>query len=123
MSTDDDLAAEVDDIPAPDGAPGAGVPTPDDAAGFYTGRCHGGPWDGIDAESRYPRGFLLVNMETRCLWIYDREVDGDFYVREDQPVGLLDEGPDNRFRAAEQAEFDIRVLDPEVVVPANTAGP
>lgn len=117
MSGDDlaDQAAEPDEEPAP-GA--ADAPDAGEGATFI-GRCHGGPWDGTQGETRFPKGFLLIHMPTRRLWIYDRRPDGDFYVRETEPAELQEDGPDNRWRAADEGDFDIRVLDPDAVTPAS----
>lgn len=74
----------------------------------WEGPCSGGPLHGRDASSRYPQGFLLVDMPNRFCWLYEwREDRATFFVRDDQPWPLHDEGPDNRMRAAEQAEYDV----------------
>ena len=81
----------------------------------YTGRCIGGPWDTSDADVRYPKGFLLVHKPEKAVWIYDRQPDGTFKCRNAKPE-LLDDN--KRMKAAEGAEYDIRVLDPKAVEPA-----
>lgn len=87
---------------------------------LYTGVCIGGPWDGTTVESRFPRGFLLIHMPTRKLWIYDMTADESaFKVRGTEPLDLRDDGSDNRWRAADEADYDIRVMDPETTVPTT----
>jgi hypothetical protein len=97
-----DLVAELDDEPEP------GLPDePDgDPPDVYTGTARGGPWDGLSVTSRFPRGFLLVNMPGRRVWVYDRTDDGAFQVRGDEPEALDEEG---RWRAAEEPDYDILV--------------
>jgi len=107
-----DLAGEWDEVPPDDGT--LEMPAPGVERFTYVGTCHGGPWDGAVAETRFPQGFLLVHMPSRRLWIYDRVDSGIFVVRGDA-VDLKDEGPDNRWRAADEGAFDVRVLDAEVV--------
>lgn len=100
-----------------DGEPAAGtVAAPSEAASeSYTGRCIGGPWDSSDADVRFPEGFLLIHRPDNAVWIYDRQVDGNFHVRSAEPELLDDE---KRMRAASEGAFDIRVLDPAAVEPA-----
>ncbi len=120
MSEDEiiDTAAEMD-RPGPN--PVDGDDGGDEEAGggaTYAGRCHGGPWDTSDVECRFPKGFLLVHMPARAVWIYDRKDDGDFYVRDSNPSPLKEDGPVSRWRAAEESNYDIRVLDPDAGEPA-----
>lgn len=110
-----DQAAELDTMPAP-----GTQQIPDDAnTPSFSGRCHGGPWDTWNVEIRYPKGFLLVHKPHKACWIYDRRTDGDFYVRSAEPEPLRDFGAKNRWRAADEQHYDIRVLDPEAVAPAG----
>lgn len=104
---DDDLAAELDDEPDGD------VPdSPDDPAPTCEGIVEGGPWDGRTITTRCPKGFLLVDMPTRRLWIHDLAEDGKTFVcRSSEPEVLLDEGPLNRWRAVDEANYDLLVLD------------
>lgn len=108
---DDDLAAELDDDPTPDEL---AVPdSPDDPAPLFEGIAQGGPWDGRQIQTRCPKGFLLVDMPTRRLWIYDLSEDGKTYVvRGDGTAGeLRDDGDVNRWRAVDEGHYDVRVLD------------
>jgi hypothetical protein len=106
-----DLVAELDDEPADDMADDD---YDDDDLEVFRGAVAGGPWDGLTAESRYPRGFLLVDMDKQLVWIYDRRDDGSFKVRDNNPVQILDDGPDNRWRAADEEDYDILVPDIEM---------
>lgn len=84
---------------------------------MWTGPCIGGPMNHHDGVSRYPAGFLLVDRATGRVWIYDciEEPSGEchFLVRETDGRELIDDpaAPKNRFRAAEEAEFDIRAAE------------
>jgi hypothetical protein len=95
---------------SPPGTPRAEHPAGEDHE-LYVGVCRGGPWHGRHGESRYPQGFLLIDKPRRRVWLYDRMPDGSFRVRSQSPAPLLDDGPDNRRRAAEQPHYDIRVPD------------
>lgn len=72
-----------------------------------TGVCHGGPLDGTTRTSRYPRGALLLDRPAGHCWLYDWNDDGGFYVRADEPMPIRDQGDDNRWRAAEEGDFDV----------------
>ncbi len=113
-----DAAAELDEDPQTDTGAADEADGDAPAGPTYAGRCHGGPWDTSDVESRFPKGFLLVHMPARAVWVYDRRPDGDFYVRDSAPAELNEDGPVSRWRAAEEANYDIRVLDPDAVEPA-----
>lgn len=79
---------------------------------IWNGPCHGGPMNHEDGVSRFPRGFLLVDRVHNRVWIYDWMDDG-FYVRLENGSVLINdpEAPKNRWRAAEEAEFDIRAWE------------
>jgi hypothetical protein len=84
---------------------------------MWSGPCLGGPMDTMDGVSRFPSGFLYVDRMVCRAWIYDfiplgeSPTGGAFQVRMEQGSELI-EDPDqykNRWRAAEESEFDIRV--------------
>lgn len=80
---------------------------------LFSGTARGGPLDGTDQESRFPKGFLLVDKPNNRVWIYDY-TDGEFVVREEEGVELVSD-PDashNRFRAADERSYDVRAYDP-----------
>lgn len=76
----------------------------------YAGTCSGGPVDGMQGQSRCPRGFLLVDRPAARVWIYDYtpgplgELLGVFVARE--PEGRP-EDVDGRWRAALEPDFDV----------------
>lgn len=74
----------------------------------YTGPCYGGPLDGKDAVSRFPKGFLLVDkVENQC-WIYEWHPEAEaFKVRDEVPMECKTEGEKNRYRAAEEPYYDV----------------
>jgi len=112
-STDDveidgaDLAAELDspdpDLPDDD--------DDDDDPDLYEGPVRGGPWNGRQAQSRFPSGFLLIDRPARQCWIYDRGTDGVFTARSETPLALDDA---KRWQAASEEDYDILVPDAEM---------
>lgn len=82
----------------------------------YSGPCVGGPMNNREGASRYPSGFLLVDRPRDKVWIYDWvHTMESFLVRDADGVDLISDpdAPKNRFRAAEESEFDIRAWDEE----------
>lgn len=71
--------------------------------------CQGGPLDGQQAISRFPKGFLLVDKEGNVCWLYDWDGDG-FKVRQEEPSEVLLDGPRNRYRAAREFSYDVLAL-------------
>lgn len=110
-----DLAGERDEAPPTTDDASADLSAAVDERTIYAGLCRGGPWDGVMAESRFPEGFLLVHMPSRQVWIYDRTQSGVFVARSELGRTLHDDGRDNRWRAADEGAYDIRVLAPEAV--------
>ncbi len=70
----------------------------------YQGRCVGGPMRGHWGESRFPRGFVLVDRKKDTAWVYEWR-DGKFVVQEPNGVPL---DHDKRWSAADGAEWDVR---------------
>lgn len=101
-----DLVAELDEEPPAD------LPdTTDDIINepLFTGSAIGGPLDGVTVESRYPKGGLFIDIERGELWVYDRRDDGAFCVRSEASEPIYDDGPVNRWRAADEEHYDIWV--------------
>jgi len=83
---------------------------------LYSGVCVGGPLNGQDASSRFPKGFLLCDRPGKKAWLYDYlpgdalgPTPGKFLIRIAEGVELIEDpaAPKNRWRAAEEAEFDV----------------
>lgn len=79
---------------------------------MHEGVCVGGPLDGQQAASRFPRGFLLVDRPAGECWLYDwRDDDGTFVVRAAEPLPVKEgpaDGPaDSRYRAAAEPFYDV----------------
>jgi hypothetical protein len=113
MDTDDTRDSIADEVAELDPAPEPEQPDTADqseAPELYTGPVIGGPWDGRRAQSRYPRGFLLVDKPLRQAWLYDRRDNGAFLVRSEHPE-TLDDGL--RWTAAEGDAFDLLAIDAE----------
>jgi hypothetical protein len=80
---------------------------------LWVGLCVGGPIDGQEGYSRFPKGFLLCDRPSDRLWIYDwSEADQKFLVRDAGGVDLIEspEAPDNRWRAALEGSYDVVAL-------------
>jgi hypothetical protein len=76
----------------------------------YNGPCIGGPMDKREMSSRFPKGFLLVDRPTQTCWVYDwLPGDQSFLVRisDGEPLVEDRDEPKNRYRAAEESEFDV----------------
>lgn len=84
---------------------------------MWSGPCLGGPMDTVEGVSRYPSGFLFVDRSVTRAWVYDRipwieSPTGDAFLARTRRGAELNEDPDsprNRWRTAEEAEYDIRV--------------
>lgn len=76
----------------------------------YEGVCFGGPMNGRDIVCRFPKGFLLVDKPNNKCWIYEWDGKALFLVRNEEPMELFSEGPKNRFRAAEESNYDVVAL-------------
>lgn len=88
--------------------------TEPDEAPIWNGPCVGGPLDGLDGSSRYERGFLLVDRPAGKAWIYDchpETLNGgyQFIVRVAEGMDLIEDedAVKNRYRAADEQEFDV----------------
>lgn len=80
----------------------------DQEKALFVGPCRGGPMRGMEGVSRFPKGFLLVDMGNRLVWIYEWVVKmSEFQVRNDSPMPLDDE---KRERAANEAGYDVRAM-------------
>jgi len=86
---------------------------------MWSGPCLGGPMDARDGVSRYPQGFLLIDRLINRVWIYDyipfgeSPTGGAFQVRIEDGEELINDPdlPKNRWRAANETEFDIRAVE------------
>ena len=75
---------------------------------IYEGVCHGGPLNGQEMVSRFPKGFLLVDKPASTCWIYEwDEETSSFQVRSEEPMEVFTEGDKNRYRAAEESNYDV----------------
>jgi hypothetical protein len=84
----------------------------------FTGMCVGGPYNDRTITSRFPGGFVLVDRVRNRAWVYvaGKSPDGvAVFVCRDPAGAVLDEA--GRWRAAESADYDVIVYDPEVWTP------
>lgn len=85
---------------------------------MWSGPCLGGPIHAQDGVSRYSSGFLLIDRVTNRVWIYDyvpfgeSPTGGAFQIRIQDGEDLIQDwdAPRNRYRAAQEKEFEIRTL-------------
>jgi hypothetical protein len=73
---------------------------------LHVGLCHGGPLDGREMVSRYPKGFLLADKSTGRAWLYDWR-DNAFHLRE---PGERQLDGDRAVQAALGDEYDVVAL-------------
>lgn len=86
---------------------------------MWSGPCIGGPLDTQEGASRFPSGFLLVHRPGDRVWIYERVETPEtptgysFLVRVAEGQELVEDpdAPENRFRAAEEAHYDVKAAD------------
>jgi hypothetical protein len=72
---------------------------------FKEGTCRGGPLDGQPGQSRFPKGFLLVDKPKNLCWIYEWDnISREFYARDNEPMTVELEG---RLRAADEHNYDV----------------
>jgi hypothetical protein len=82
---------------------------PEDEAEVHTGVCHGGPMNGMEGESRHPKGFVLLDEKDSRAWVYDRHGDA-FIARKVEPLNRV-----GAEKAAEEANYDVRAYDRETM--------
>ena len=72
---------------------------------MYEGMCLGGPMNGEFGQSRFPKGFLLVDKSTNRCWLYDWSPEsGTFAVRDEEAMEVSKQG---RIRAANESDYDV----------------
>lgn len=74
----------------------------------FEGICRGGPLAGQTMVSRFPKGFLLVDKPNNHCWIYEWDDSAkEFKVRDEEAMSVHTEGDKNRYRAAEESNYDV----------------
>lgn len=86
-------------------------------SGGVTARGHGGPLDGVEFTSRYPKGVVVVNRRARQVVIYDWNGITLAARNNGRPELELTAGPKNRYRAALEPNYDVVAYDPERMGP------
>lgn len=74
---------------------------------LFTGLCIGGPMQGEEGESRFPKGFVLVDKPNGLAWIYDWDSESETFQAREEVVY----DPEKAFGAAEGIDYDVRALD------------
>lgn len=82
---------------------------------IYQGMAQNGPYNGMELESRFPKGILFINKSENTCILYDYMNPSPlrgmpyFKARTDTPVPLKDDPHgDNRYRAAAEFEYEVR---------------
>lgn len=78
---------------------------------LYTGVCIGGPMNGQVTESRFPRGFVLINVPNERVWVYDRKENHDRHEVVFIARAQVTLDNDKAWSAAQGADFDVRAYD------------
>lgn len=74
----------------------------------FEGVCRGGPLAGEVWQSRFPKGFLLVDKPNNKCWIYEWDDSvREFKIRDSLGEVCHTEGEKNRYRAAEEPNYDV----------------
>lgn len=87
-----------------------GKPDDDDAL-LYEGMCEGGPMNGIPGQSRFPKGFVVIDQPNSRAWVYDYDRSAGVFVSRRRDVH-------DRIRhlhAAEGANYDVRAFDSDLM--------
>lgn len=83
------------------------------AENLYIGQCVGGPMNGQQGESRFPKGFVLIDRPNSAAWVYDYDPNSNTFTAGEQDIHDKERGR----KAAEEANYDIRALEPPVFKP------
>lgn len=82
-----------------------------EGAALHEGICQDGPLFGLKLQSRADRGrkgVLLVDKQNNKCWIYEWDSETKTYsVRDEEPMDVQTVGEKNRFRAAEECNYDV----------------
>jgi len=80
-------------------------------AEHYEGMCEGGPMDGIPGQSRFPRGFVVIDQPDSRAWVYDYDPARNVFISRQKDIH-------DRIRhlhAAEGSNYDIRAFDRDLM--------
>lgn len=78
----------------------------------YDGICVGGPWAGLTSQSRFPKGFVLVDRSAERVWVYDRIEVGDAPTGTSYVAREMDVLDWSRLeKAAAEPKYDVRAWD------------
>lgn len=85
---------------------------PDSEKTLYIGQCVGGPMDGEEGQSRFPKGFVLIDKPNSRAWVYDFEESTGVFTARSQDVHDMQRAN----HAAEGSDYDVRALERREVV-------
>lgn len=74
---------------------------------LYEGLCEGGPMDGMPGQSRFPKGFVVIDSKNSRAWVYDYDAESNLFLSRKRDVFDRMRG----LQAAEGANYDVRAFD------------
>lgn len=74
---------------------------------LHEGVCEGGPMDGMEGQSRFPKGFVVIDSHNSRAWVYDYDRSAGVFVSRRRDVHDRIRG----LQAAEGANYDVRAFD------------
>lgn len=80
---------------------------PDSEKTLYIGQCVGGPLDGKEGVSRFPKGFVLIDKPNSVAWVYDYSESTGIFTSRSPDIHDRERGK----RAADESDYDVRALD------------
>lgn len=84
-----------------------GEPTRD----LIRGVCEGGPMDGMEGMSRFPKGFVLSDPRDSRAWVYDYDPQRNVFVSRQKDI----RDTVRETHAAQGANYDVRAFDWETM--------
>jgi hypothetical protein len=75
---------------------------------LYEGIARGGPLDGQERQSRFPRGAVVAHVPDATAWVYDWDAEkAEFVCRDDRPRRFIQS---KAAEAAESSDWDVWAL-------------
>lgn len=78
---------------------------------LFRGACEGGPMDGMEGMSRFPKGFVVSDAKDSRAWVYDYDPARNVFVSRRKDV----RDTVRELHAADGANYDVRAFDRETM--------
>jgi hypothetical protein len=78
---------------------------------LYEGMCEGGPMNGTPGQSRFPKGFVIIDQPNSRAWVYDYDRSAGVFVSRRRDV----HDRVRHLHAAEGANYDVRAFDHDLM--------